>query len=170
MALVVKSITTRISNPSPGERRANLAPWRTLTGFRIFSTRRAAPCSFTPACVSRSTKGLDEPSSIGSSGPSSSAMMLSTPSPEHAARKCSTVATEMPAALLMLVPSSVVVTIVTSAGMTASRSVTSARTNRTPAPSGAGRMVRVAGSPECTPTPERLADCAMVCWRFMGVS
>ena len=93
------------------------------------------------------TNAADEPSRIGTSGPSSSIRALWTPVPASAAMMCSMVETVAPSAPFSSVQSCDGTTAFHSAGMgcEAGRSV---RTNTMPWPAGAGRSAMRAGAPE----------------------
>ena len=74
-----------------------MAPSSTIaTGFSTLIACRGASCSTIPAHSIRNTNGAALPSMIGTSGPSSSTIALSTAAPAKAAIRCSTVPTIVP--------------------------------------------------------------------------
>src|SRR6201992_2773351 len=119
--------------------------------------RREADGATIPAWSIAATKAAELPSMMGTSGPSTSIVALSTPIPRSAARTCSAVETSGPLRSPRTVANSVAIT--DSATACTSRSAPSSpvRTKIKPASIDAGPMVRLTGNPECTPTPVTVA-------------
>ena len=137
--------------PSPGgsrstsrrgrSRRASSGPRR---GARPSRGRRGRPTRIS------ATHGAELPSRIGTSGPSTSTVRLSRPSPTAAERRCSTVPTSRPRS-----PSDVAKSSRPASSATAGRTApTSVRMKTIPRPAGAGRRVARISRPEWRPTPE----------------
>src|SRR6266487_3520054 len=126
-------------------------------GLSTLVYRRAAGSATMPASSIACTKGAALPSMIGASGPSSSTMALSTPSPHSAAMMCSIVETPGPEASPSTVASSVAVTDRALARISRCRLPPTQRMKTTPVPASAGCNVSVTGSPEWTPIPETAA-------------
>ena len=83
-------------NVSDGTIRIHRPLSPTRSGHGIVSGRSRADCWTRPASESSATNGLALPSSAGISGPSTSISRLSTPNPETAAIRCSTVWIRVP--------------------------------------------------------------------------
>ena len=126
--------------------------------------RRGADWVTIPACSIAVTKGAALPSMIGTSGPSTSMVALSTPMPRSAASTCSAVETSGPSASPSTVANSVAITASDVARTSRSPPSMPLRTKIKPASTDAGPMVRLTGSPECTPTPVTVAcERSVVC-------
>src|SRR5882757_6149372 len=101
---------------------------------------------------------------IGTSGPSTSIVALSTPMPRSAASTCSAVETSGPSRSPNTVANSVAMTDSAVAETSRSRPSRPVRTKIKPASTDAGPRVRLTGKPECTPTPVTVAcDRSVVC-------
>src|SRR5260370_9872466 len=101
---------------------------------------------------------------IGTSGPSTSMVALSTPMPRSAASTCSAVDTSGPSRSPRTVANSVEITDSDDARTSRSQPSGPVRTKIKPASTGAGPRVKLTGKPECTPTPVTVAcDRSVVC-------
>ena len=117
--------------------------------FLTAKGRAEEPSETRPAARISATQGAELPSRIGTSGPSTSTVRLSSPRPTAADRRCSTVPMSRPRS-----PSEVAKSSRPASSATAGiETPTSVRTKTTPRPAGAGRRVARTAWPEWRPTP-----------------
>ena len=149
-----------ISNRSAGLSSAKRSPRRTATGSRILIAARRSPSAIVPTVENASTKIAEEPSMIGTSGPSRRTTASLIPHPANAAIRCSTVPTETPKSFDSRVHSIVSQTRSNRAGIRPFG--TSVRSNTIPVLASAGITFILTLCPPCKPTPVSSTDFAKV--------